>query len=98
MTDAPANTDSPQEPVNVINILQTTTGKLTGTNELRIMNCVLQKHNDYVFGTVTSWSRFIPGAIDVEGNLRPDVKVQAEVADNTITCFLRGGNSTRWRD
>ncbi|KAJ6067885.1 uncharacterized protein N7446_004922 [Penicillium canescens] len=88
--DIDINIDAHPEPVKVIDVLQTTTGNLAGTNEVRTMNWALQKHKDYIFGTVKSWSRFIDGARDMKGNMRPDVEVQTEVTDNSITKFLRG--------
>lgn len=85
-----ADTDPTAEPVKVIDILQSTTGDLVGTNEVRTMNWALQKHKDYIFGNVESWSRFIDGAMDMKGNMRPNIKVQTEAADEEITKFLRG--------
>ncbi|KAJ6010028.1 hypothetical protein N7522_005044 [Penicillium canescens] len=94
--DIDINIDVHPEPVKVIDVLQTTTGNLAGTNEVRTMNWALQKHKDYIFGTVKSWSRFIDGARDMKGNMRPDVEVQTEVTDNSITKFLRGEILPDW--
>jgi len=78
-----------------IDIAQTVTGGLQGTTEHRKLDWSVNDHTDHIFGSVKGQSRFLKGAADPDGKVRPNVDIQTKIGgdgveDTAIATFLRG--------
>ncbi|WEW57671.1 hypothetical protein PRK78_003138 [Emydomyces testavorans] len=77
-----------------IDIAQTLTGGIPGTNEERILTWEKRDHTDHVFGNVVGQSRYVRGTTGADGKVRPEVDVQTKTGDEkeqeAVTKFLKG--------
>ncbi|KAJ5550034.1 hypothetical protein N7461_004732 [Penicillium sp. DV-2018c] len=59
-----------------VNFTQTSTGRLAGTTENRILDWKIAEHEDYVFGSVHAQAEYVFGVRDADGKIRPDGVVE----------------------
>src|SRR5438034_10422778 len=67
-----------------IDIAQTVTGGLRGTTEHRKLDWSVNDHTDHIFGSIKGQSRFLKGAADADGKIRPDIDIQTKVGGNGV--------------
>ncbi|KAJ5583403.1 hypothetical protein N7535_002023 [Penicillium sp. DV-2018c] len=73
-----------------VNFTQTSTGRLAGTTENRILDWKIAEHEDYVFGSVHAQAEYVFGVRDADGKIRPDVRVMIDDANEEMRGWLRG--------
>ncbi|PGH27344.1 hypothetical protein AJ80_01056 [Polytolypa hystricis UAMH7299] len=87
-------TQTKQGEIVHIDVSQTLTGGIKGTDEHRELDWQPREHTDHVFGSVSGLSRMIRGTTGDDDKVRPAVEVQTKVGeakeDEIVGKFLRG--------